>query len=226
MLGGCLQAHPFFEGVDWQHLYSTRAPYQPTVSHELDTRNFEHFEVASPGMPPGPPHPVAPRLQSLVPRAVSSLLVAGNYVARAFQDTHWPVLQTANKRVHTKTAAAVQPEECCLWAGSSSIVGCLQELGLLLRLLWLHAVQEEAPLPSAEDRRRSQGARHTADPHFIGYTYKNWDAVHPSAASHSERLPGLAPPPPGSLPPLPPHPAQLPSVQALRDSECYSLGPC
>lgn len=37
--------------------------------------------------------------------------------------------------------------------------------------------QEEVGAP-AGGRRRSSGAR-TADPHFIGYTYKNWDAVHP-----------------------------------------------
>mmetsp|Transcript_12292 Transcript_12292/g.36980 ORF Transcript_12292/g.36980 Transcript_12292/m.36980 type:complete len:489 (-) Transcript_12292:1086-2552(-) len=86
-----IKAHPFFEGVDWQNLYNTKSPYQPTVSHELDTRNFEHFE-------------------------------------------------------------------------------------------------EEAAVPSSEERRRSLSARHTADPHFIGYTYKNWDAVHPTAASRSSRV--------------------------------------
>lgn len=48
------QAHPFFDGVDWQRLYSARSPYQPTVSHELDTRNFEHFEVRGAG--PAPAH--------------------------------------------------------------------------------------------------------------------------------------------------------------------------
>ena len=40
-----LQAHPFFNGVDWERLYSQRPPYTPVVAHELDTRNFENFEV-------------------------------------------------------------------------------------------------------------------------------------------------------------------------------------
>jgi hypothetical protein len=39
------QAHPFFNGVDWERLYSQRPPYTPVVAHELDTRNFENFEV-------------------------------------------------------------------------------------------------------------------------------------------------------------------------------------
>lgn len=40
-----VQAHPFFRGVDWERLYSQRPPYTPVVTHELDTRNFENFEV-------------------------------------------------------------------------------------------------------------------------------------------------------------------------------------
>ena len=38
-----VQAHPFFAGVRWEALYSSRAPYQPCVDHELDTQNFERF---------------------------------------------------------------------------------------------------------------------------------------------------------------------------------------
>lgn len=43
--GAASQAHPFFNGVDWERLYSQRPPYTPVVTHELDTRNFENFEV-------------------------------------------------------------------------------------------------------------------------------------------------------------------------------------
>ncbi len=39
------QSHPFFNGVDWDRLYSQRPPYTPVVTHELDTSNFENFEV-------------------------------------------------------------------------------------------------------------------------------------------------------------------------------------
>ena len=39
------QAHPFFAGMEWGRLYSQTPPYTPTVTHELDTRNFENFEV-------------------------------------------------------------------------------------------------------------------------------------------------------------------------------------
>ena len=33
-----MQRHPFFKGVDWEHLYSTQPPYRPAVAHELDTQ--------------------------------------------------------------------------------------------------------------------------------------------------------------------------------------------
>ena len=39
-----MQAHAFFEGIDWQGLYNSRAPYVPRVEHELDTQNFENFD--------------------------------------------------------------------------------------------------------------------------------------------------------------------------------------
>ena len=49
-----LQSHPFFNGVDWDNLYSTQAPHQPTVKHPLDTQNFEKFdEQAAVGLNPG-----------------------------------------------------------------------------------------------------------------------------------------------------------------------------
>ncbi|KAK9804966.1 hypothetical protein WJX73_005308 [Symbiochloris irregularis] len=38
-----IKAHPFFAGVRWDDLYSSTAPYQPIVDHELDTQNFENF---------------------------------------------------------------------------------------------------------------------------------------------------------------------------------------
>lgn len=50
----CLQRHPFFNGVDWDNLYSTQAPHKPTVKHPLDTQNFENFdEQMTVGLNPG-----------------------------------------------------------------------------------------------------------------------------------------------------------------------------
>lgn len=43
-----LQSHPFFDGVDWDNLYSTQAPHKPTVKHPLDTQNFENFDEQAP----------------------------------------------------------------------------------------------------------------------------------------------------------------------------------
>ena len=49
-----MQSHPFFHDVDWDNLYSTQAPHQPTVKHPLDTQNFEKFdEQAAAGLNPG-----------------------------------------------------------------------------------------------------------------------------------------------------------------------------
>ena len=43
-----MQAHPFFAGISWDALAGAPAPYVPTVTHELDTQNFEEFEVKEP----------------------------------------------------------------------------------------------------------------------------------------------------------------------------------
>lgn len=39
-----LQAHPFFEGLEWEKLYLMEAAFIPEVNDELDTQNFEKFE--------------------------------------------------------------------------------------------------------------------------------------------------------------------------------------
>ena len=46
-----VQQHPFFRGVQWDNLYSSTPPYQPTVDHELDTQNFENFAEQVPTGP-------------------------------------------------------------------------------------------------------------------------------------------------------------------------------
>ena len=39
-----IKSHPFFNGIDWEHIYDQEAAYKPDVQGELDTRNFEQFE--------------------------------------------------------------------------------------------------------------------------------------------------------------------------------------
>ena len=39
-----IKAHPFFKGIDWEHIYDGEAAYKPEVKSELDTSNFEQFE--------------------------------------------------------------------------------------------------------------------------------------------------------------------------------------
>lgn len=39
-----MQAHPWFNGVDWDRIYHIEAAFIPEVNDELDTQNFEKFE--------------------------------------------------------------------------------------------------------------------------------------------------------------------------------------
>ena len=38
------QAHPWFDGIEWDKLYHMKAAFIPEVNDELDTQNFEKFE--------------------------------------------------------------------------------------------------------------------------------------------------------------------------------------
>ena len=38
------QAHPWFEGVEWEKIYQIEAAYIPDVNDNLDTQNFEKFD--------------------------------------------------------------------------------------------------------------------------------------------------------------------------------------
>ena len=38
------QAHPWFEGVEWEKIYQMEAAYIPEVNDDLDTQNFEKFD--------------------------------------------------------------------------------------------------------------------------------------------------------------------------------------
>jgi serine/threonine kinase 38 len=39
-----IKQHPFFEGVDWDHIRDTEAPWLPELSDELDCKYFDHFD--------------------------------------------------------------------------------------------------------------------------------------------------------------------------------------
>lgn len=39
-----LQAHPWFEPVDWDTIFDMDAAFVPEVNDDLDTQNFEKFD--------------------------------------------------------------------------------------------------------------------------------------------------------------------------------------
>jgi serine/threonine kinase 38 len=47
-----IKAHPFFNGVDWDNLLYSQAPFVPSLSSEIDTSNFDEFEESEPFYPP------------------------------------------------------------------------------------------------------------------------------------------------------------------------------
>lgn len=43
-----IKNHPFFEGMDWTKLRQQQAPYQPSVTSDISTENFDKFEEEEP----------------------------------------------------------------------------------------------------------------------------------------------------------------------------------
>lgn len=39
-----IKAHPFFKGIDWEHIRETRAPIMPELKDQYDTRYFDNFD--------------------------------------------------------------------------------------------------------------------------------------------------------------------------------------
>ena len=48
-----IKAHPFFNGVDWEHIRDTmKPPFVPEIKNDYDTKYFETFEIEEPFYPP------------------------------------------------------------------------------------------------------------------------------------------------------------------------------
>lgn len=46
-----IKSHPFFAGVDWDHLVESEAPWVPDLRSETDTSNFDQFDETEPFYP-------------------------------------------------------------------------------------------------------------------------------------------------------------------------------
>ncbi len=117
-----LQRHPFFAGMDWEHLYSTQPPFRPSVAHELDTQ-----------------------VRAAVTCTICQLTTSRH---------HRILLSNQTSRVDANPFIAV--------SGSKIVMPCVQNFEVF-----------------EEDPNSSRGGRSTrrADPHFIGYTFKNWEVT-------------------------------------------------
>lgn len=40
-----IKEHPFFAGIDWENIRNQKAPFQPKLDSELDTRYFDQYEL-------------------------------------------------------------------------------------------------------------------------------------------------------------------------------------
>ena len=48
-----IKAHPFFKGVDWEHIRETmKPPFVPEIKNDYDTKYFDTFEIEEPFYPP------------------------------------------------------------------------------------------------------------------------------------------------------------------------------
>ena len=47
-----IKRHPFFKGIDWDNIRSTKAPFIPELENDYDTKYFEKFEIELPFHPP------------------------------------------------------------------------------------------------------------------------------------------------------------------------------
>ncbi len=43
-----IKSHPFFEGIDWDHLKKTKAPFVPSIKHDGDVSRFDKFDEEEP----------------------------------------------------------------------------------------------------------------------------------------------------------------------------------
>jgi serine/threonine kinase 38 len=49
-----IKSHPYFNGIDWDNIRNTVAPWIPELASELDTSNFDKFEEVEPFYPEVP----------------------------------------------------------------------------------------------------------------------------------------------------------------------------
>lgn len=120
-----IQAHPFFAGVRWEALYSSRAPYQPCVDHELDTQNFENFPEQE-----GPEH-ATPRRRSRDPNFVG--YTYKNFNATPVADGDKPArlpacLLNCPQRFPFAQPDSVISKHACAHPGKRAYLRCLLHL--------------------------------------------------------------------------------------------------
>jgi serine/threonine kinase 38 len=47
-----IKNHPFFDGIDWNHIREVKSPYQPKLASDDDCTRFDKFDEEEPFYPP------------------------------------------------------------------------------------------------------------------------------------------------------------------------------
>lgn len=47
-----IKDHPFFRGIDWKNIWSSKSPFIPTIKDDEDCSRFDKFEEEAPFYPP------------------------------------------------------------------------------------------------------------------------------------------------------------------------------
>jgi len=175
-----IKAHPFFRGVDWSALERMEAPNVPRVDHELDTRNFEKFEEeegeegergvsggggAVGGAPHGAPPPLATAVSEEAARDAAAI-GAGHVLPPHRPPGDVGAGGGGGAGAHRPPAGAPL---------ASDPLRPQQQ-----QQQQQHRPPPHLPAPSGPEgggAYRGRGAARATDPEFIGYTFKNFEAI-------------------------------------------------
>ncbi|KAH1244612.1 Serine/threonine-protein kinase CBK1 [Glycine soja] len=153
-----IKAHPWFKGVEWDKLYEMEAAFKPQVNGELDTQNFMKFDEVDP--------PTAARTGSGSSRKgdneqlIQTMLLVLSFICAKLA---WVMMvMSALLQFSFGTSQMLVHSQPTWVLGLWSIVACYDP------------IQRRV---FSDFDRHALSMLTTKDLSFVGYTYKNFDAV-------------------------------------------------